>query len=215
MTEPRPHTDPCIIIPSRTGRILGNMPVRRGAPRVSPPLLAGLIGIAGLFPGAALVEGAAAAAVSVCFSPGPRSCATWIAALIDEARVSIRLQAYWLTSPPILRALMAAQKRGVDVQALLDRTQDRTNDPRGRYTPAVFLVHAGVRVWIDDALAIAHNKALIVDGARVVTGSFNFTKSADTRNAENAVLLDSSDVARWFTANWEALRAASRAFQAE
>ena len=99
----------------------------------------------GLFPGAALAQGPAPAAVSVCFSPGPRSCATWIAAAIDEARVSIRLQAYWLTSPPILRALMTAQKRGVNVQALLDRTQDRTNDPRGCYMLAAFLVHAGVR----------------------------------------------------------------------
>ena len=76
-------------------------------------------------------------------------------------------------------------------------------------------MHAGVPVSIDDAPAIAHNKVIILDDATVLTGSFNFTKSADERNAENVVLLDSPEVADWFNRNWEARSAASRPFQAE
>jgi phospholipase D len=72
-----------------------------------------------------------------------------------------------------------------------------------------------VPVWIDDQLAIAHNKVLIIDGHLVITGSFNFTKSAETRNAENVVMIDSPRVAGWFAANWDARRAVSRAFEAE
>jgi phosphatidylserine/phosphatidylglycerophosphate/cardiolipin synthase-like enzyme len=72
-----------------------------------------------------------------------------------------------------------------------------------------------VPVWIDDALAIAHNKVVIIDGERVVTGSFNFTAAADTRNAENVVVIDSRAVAGLFLANWETRRAVSRVFETE
>jgi phosphatidylserine/phosphatidylglycerophosphate/cardiolipin synthase-like enzyme len=116
---------------------------------------------------------------------------------------------------PILRALGAAQHRGVDVAAILDKTQDRQSDVRGRYSSAVYLAHSHVPVWIDDALAIAHNKVVIIDGERVVTGSFNFTAAADTRNAENVVVIDSRAVAGLFLANWETRRAVSRVFETE
>lgn len=125
------------------------------------------------------------------------------------------MQAYWLTSTPNLRALAAAKRRGLDVAVILDKSQDRRGDARGRYSSAVYLVHAGVPVWIDDAPAIAHNKVVIIDDSAVVTGSFNFTKAADARNAENVVMLDSAEVAAWFTRNWEERRATSRPFEAE
>lgn len=70
-------------------------------------------------------------------------------------------------------------------------------------------------VWIDDGPAIAHNKVIIIDGRTVITGTFNFTKSADERNAENVVVLGSPEVASWFAANWDARRAASRPFTVE
>jgi phospholipase D len=160
-------------------------------------------------------QGPAPASVSVCFTPGPESCAELIADRIEAARTKVRVQAYWFTSIPILRAVAAAKRRGVDVAVILDKTQDRHGDTRGRYSAAVYLVHAGVPVWIDDAPAIAHSKIIILDDDAVVTGSFNFTKSADERNAENVVVLDSPEVALWFSRNWEARRAASRPFEAE
>jgi hypothetical protein len=63
--------------------------------------------------------GAAPATVSACFSPGPVSCADMIAGVIDAAHAAVRVQAYWLTFVPILRALSAAQRRGGDVAAIL------------------------------------------------------------------------------------------------
>ena len=160
-------------------------------------------------------QGPAAATVSVCFTPGPLSCGEQIADRIDGATKRVRVQAYWLTSPTILRAIAAAKRRGLDVEAILDKTQDRTASARSRYTSATYLANAGVPVWIDDAPAIAHNKVIVLDDDVVITGSFNFTKSADTRNTENVVVLDSPEVAEWFNRNWEARRAASRRFEAE
>ena len=92
------------------------------------------------------------------------------------------------------------------------RSPDR---PDGRYSGASYLADAGVTVWIDDGPAIAHNKVIIIDGRTVITGSFNFTKSADERKAENVVVLDSPELASWFAANWVARRVASRPFTVE
>jgi phospholipase D len=160
-------------------------------------------------------EGPAAAQVSVCFVPGPESCGEMIAGALDEARSSIRLQAYMLTSPVILHALAAAKRRGVAVEAILDKSQDPEERAGARYGGATYLMNAGVPVTIDDAPAIAHNKVIIVDERLVITGSFNFTRAADTRNAENVVLIDGTDVARQFLANWRNRRAQSRLIRAE
>lgn len=91
---------------------------------------------------------------------------------IQEARESIYVQAYSFTSAPIAKALVDAHKRGVAVEAVLDKSQ-RTE----RYSGATFLANAGIPVWIDAAHAIAHNKVMVIDHRRVVTGSFNFILS--------------------------------------
>ncbi len=157
----------------------------------------------------------ATASVSACFRPGPASCADLIVSKLDAAGLKIRMQAYYLTSPLILHALAAAKRRGLDVEVILDKSQDRRTSTRSRYSGATYLANAGVPVWIDDLPAIAHNKIVIIDDRAVITGSFNFTKSADERNAENVVMLDSPEVAGWFAQNWEARRAASRLFEPE
>ena len=77
----------------------------------------------------------------------------------------------------------------------LDKSQDRTEGARGHYSSATYVANAGIPVWIDDAPAIAHNKVIIIDAHLVVTGSSDFTKSADTRNAENVVMIESAGCA--------------------
>jgi phosphatidylserine/phosphatidylglycerophosphate/cardiolipin synthase-like enzyme len=56
------------------------------------------------------------------------------------------------------------------------------------YSIADFLTNAGVPVFIDSEHAIAHNKPILIDGARVVTGSYNFSKAAEVSNAENLLI---------------------------
>jgi phosphatidylserine/phosphatidylglycerophosphate/cardiolipin synthase-like enzyme len=163
----------------------------------------------------AWADGPAEASVSTCFTPGPTSCAEAIVAQLDAARAKVRVQAYYLTSPVILHAIAAARRRGLDVAVILDKSQDRHDSPRGRYTGAIYLANAGVPVWIDDAPAIAHSKVIVLDDREVITGSFNFTKAADERNAENVVVLDSPEVASWFTRNWDLRRSVSRSFGME
>jgi phosphatidylserine/phosphatidylglycerophosphate/cardiolipin synthase-like enzyme len=89
----------------------------------------------------------------------------------------IFVQAYSFTSSPIAKALVDAQKRGVKVQVILDKSQKTE-----RYTSATFLDNAGVPTLIDAKHAIAHNKVMIVDNQTIITDSFNFTKATACDN---------------------------------
>jgi len=99
---------------------------------------------------------------------------------LDAARSEILVQAYSFTSKPIAKALIDAKKRGVKVIVVLDKSQRRE-----KYTSADFVARAGIPTFIDDRLAIAHNKIMIIDRAALITGSFNFTKAEEERNTEN------------------------------
>lgn len=103
---------------------------------------------------------------------------------INSARTEILLQAYSFTSKPIAKALVDAKKRGVRIEAVLDKSQRRE-----KYSSADFVAHAGIPTYIDDRHAIAHNKIIVIDRGVLITGSFNFTKAAEERNAENLLIL--------------------------
>jgi phospholipase D len=67
-------------------------------------------------------------------------------------------------------------------------------------------------VVIDEQPAIAHSKVMIIDSAVVITGSFNFTSSGESRNVENVLVLRSGELAAAYTANWQARSAVSVVF---
>ncbi|MBB3458722.1 phosphatidylserine/phosphatidylglycerophosphate/cardiolipin synthase-like enzyme [Rhizobium sp. BK313] len=147
-----------------------------------------------------------AAKVSVCFTPSEQ-CEDRIVAEIDRARASIRVQAYGFTSLPIIQALQRAAGRGVEVLAILDKTNER------KYSGATLLEAAGIPVWIDYMQSIAHNKIIVIDESLVIGGSYNYTAAAQRRNAENVTFIDGREVAREFLANWDSRLKASRAFE--
>jgi len=56
---------------------------------------------------------------------------------------------------------------------------------------------------IDAQHAIAHNKVIIIDGETVITGSFNFTKAAEEKNAENLLVIRDKKLAELYIKNWQ------------
>lgn len=74
-------------------------------------------------------------------------------------------------------------------------------------------MNAGIPTWADDKVAIAHNKVMVIDRERVITSSFNFTTSAQTKNAENVVLLCDPATAGRYRDNWESRKAVSRLYE--
>jgi len=143
---------------------------------------------------------------TICFTPG-QDCQGLIEAELGKARRTIDVQAYSFTSAPIAKALLDAKSRGVAVRVILDKSQKTE-----RYTVARLLSNAGIPVWIDDKVAIAHSKIMIIDGETVITGSFNFTKSAQERNAENVIVLRDAYVVTRYAANWDNRRRVSEPY---
>jgi phosphatidylserine/phosphatidylglycerophosphate/cardiolipin synthase-like enzyme len=132
----------------------------------------------------------------VYFSPRG-GCTEAIVDQIDHTRAEILVQADSFIATPIAKSLINGYKRGVKVQAILDKSQQSE-----RYTSAAFPANVGIPTYIDAAHAIAHNKVMVIDREIVITGSFNFTKAAEEKNAENLLILRSKDLARGYMDNW-------------
>ena len=134
--------------------------------------------------------------VATCFTP-PSGCGTVIANLISKAQESIYVQAYGFTSGEITKALINASNRGVKVRVLLDKS-----NIGAKYSKMRDLRKAGIEVLIDEISGIAHNKTIIIDASLIITGSFNFTTSADIRNTENVIMIRDKQVAQRYLQNW-------------
>ena len=150
---------------------------------------------------------AAAEPIQVFFSPHG-GCTEAVVENLNKATNSVLVQAYSFTSAPIAQALVAAEKRGVKVQVILDKSQ-RTE----KYSSADFVAHAGIPTFIDAKHAIAHNKIMVIDGKTILTGSFNFTKAAESNNAENLLVIQDVALAKKYTENWQSHLKHSDAYQ--
>ena len=128
--------------------------------------------------------------------------------LIRSARKSLKVHAYVFTSRQIADAMVAAHRRGVKVEVLADAKMNRRE--KGNAIPR--LLAGGVPVAFETRYNAAHNKVLVVDAegpkCAVLTGSYNFTWSADNRNAENLLIVrDQCELARAYRDNWQRHRA--------
>jgi len=132
----------------------------------------------------------------VYFSPNG-GCTKAIIEQIDNAKSEILIQAYSFTSAPIAKALINAHKKGIKIEAILDKS-----NVTGNYSSATYISNNGISVYIDYAHAIAHNKIIIIDRETVITGSFNFTKAAEEKNAENLLIIKSKELAETYIENW-------------
>lgn len=119
---------------------------------------------------------------------------------IFAAKNEILIQAYGFTSKPIVKALLDAKKRGVKIEAVLDKS-----NATAKYSAATFLHNSGIPVLIDSKHAIAHNKIMIIDRETLITGSFNFTKAAEEMNAENLLVIrGNKQLVEKYVTNFEA-----------
>ncbi|EKT1335109.1 phospholipase D family protein [Salmonella enterica] len=103
---------------------------------------------------------------------------------IEDAQRNIDVAAYSFTSKPVATALVAAQKRGVSIRVVADKKANSD-----KYTAVTFLANKGASVRLNGQYAAMHHKFMVIDGDMVQTGSFNYTASAVSRNAENALLI--------------------------
>lgn len=168
--------------------------------------LRGLRAFAAIFALALLLAGRAGSATieGPGFSPNAGA-ETLVLRVLDGAQHSIRLAAYVLTSPRVVRSLLAAQKRGVDVAVVADYWVNVLEDKSGRSRAALrLLTGAGIPTHLVARYAVHHDKYIVADGDTVATGSYNYTSAAAHQNSENVLVVrGDAAVARAYLAHWQ------------
>lgn len=164
---------------------------------ISIPCLA--LGIAAWSSSADAAYFAKKATNAVCFTPGI-ACQQSVVNEISAAQESIKVQAYVLTNPDILAALVSAKQRNIDVKVILDKSQ--LVDHKEYKAASTYLISNKIPVWEDHKPPIAHNKILIIDDRIIMTGSYNFSESAN-KNAENFLKISDGALSRVYIRNFE------------
>jgi phosphatidylserine/phosphatidylglycerophosphate/cardiolipin synthase-like enzyme len=128
--------------------------------------------------------------IEIYFSPDD-GVAAHILALLQGTQESIYFMAYSFTADDLGEAIRQRAAAGVTVEGVMDDGQINSNQGT-EYDP---FNQAGLDVRRDGNAGLMHHKVIIIDKKIVITGSYNFTASAETSNDENVVIIYNADVA--------------------
>lgn len=143
--------------------------------------------------------------INIYFSPSD-GVSQYVLAELQKAQSSIDFLAYSFTSDDFGEAILERAKAGVKVRGVFDESQNKSNTG-GEYTR---MKRAGLDVRIDGISGLLHNKVMIIDHKVVITGSYNFSASAEKTNDENLVILHSEDLAGQYLQHFEKVYGSSQ-----
>ncbi|HHG83703.1 MAG TPA: DUF1669 domain-containing protein [Bacteroidetes bacterium] len=120
----------------------------------------------------------------VYFSPG-ETCLNAITSQIQNARQHLDICVFTISDDRITNAILERHQRGIEVRIITDndKLRDAGSDVRA-------LAASGIEIRVDNTSSHMHHKFCIVDGDAVITGSYNWTRSAATRNQENILVTE-------------------------
>jgi phosphatidylserine/phosphatidylglycerophosphate/cardiolipin synthase-like enzyme len=131
--------------------------------------------------------------VEVYYSPDD-GVASRVYDILTEAEKSIYFLAFSFTSDDLGQIIRTQAENGLDVAGVMDADQVKSNIGT-EYDP---FKQAGLKVFVDGNKGLMHHKTMIIDDRVVITGSYNFTRSAETRNDENLVVLYNPAIANFY-----------------
>ena len=134
-----------------------------------------------------------------CFTPQHDGAAR-IVRLFGEARKSVEVCVFTITDDRITSAMLAAHRRGVGIRVITDN--EKCLDP-GSDIERLF--QSGLAVRQDNTEYHMHHKFAVFDQRLLLTGSYNWTRSAALHNEENFVLTSEAQLVRPFLALFEQL----------
>ena len=109
---------------------------------------------------------------------------------LQKAKKSVHFMAFSFTSDKIAEMMIAKHKEGVPIYGIFEK---KGSDDK--YSQYVKMKIEGLPVKIDNNKFFMHHKVIIIDEVRVITGSYNFSKSANKKNDENILIIDNKDIA--------------------
>jgi len=135
-----------------------------------------------LRPKAETGSAATAALAEAHFSPGD-ACWRRLAALLASAHKTADICVFTITDDRLSGAVLQAHRRGVRVRVITD--DDKAHDLGSDVHD---LARVGVPVRIDRSPAHMHHKFAIFDEQTLASGSYNWTRSAASKNEENLIV---------------------------
>lgn len=150
-------------------------------------------------------------APQVYFSPKDQLADRLIEMIAQETK-SVHIAIYCFTHREIGKALVAAKKRGVDVQMLVDPFSVKTRTPIARMAQEGIPIYVWSPPQVKDAKGkplrtpLLHDKFCVFGSKKVWTGSFNFTYEANRAHAENALVIDDPKIAAAFESEFQLLK---------
>jgi len=138
-------------------------------------------------------------AYRVSFSPG-EDCLKDVISFIEEAESYLDVCVFTISDNRIARALVDAFERGIDVRVVTDneKMHDQGSDIR-------YLFECGIPVRVDQSPYHMHHKFAISDNGKVLTGSYNWTRSAASYNHENVIIIENEELSISFADVFESL----------
>ncbi len=124
------------------------------------------------------------------FSPGT-DCLNAITETLKNAKRRARICVFTISDNRIVDAIKEMQLNGVDIKIISDNDKrfDIGNDIE-------YIANLGIDVKLDTTHAHMHHKFAVIDDTVSITGSYNWTRSAETKNYENILVTDNKDVAK-------------------
>jgi phosphatidylserine/phosphatidylglycerophosphate/cardiolipin synthase-like enzyme len=122
--------------------------------------------------------------------------------VINSANKTLDIAAYSLTDKNIVNAIIEAKNRGVTVRIMSDKQESENQFQRLALKE---LQAAGIPVKINTHKGLMHLKVTIADSQIVTTGSFNYTKSAETTNDEVLVVIPDKNMATAWEQQYNAM----------
>jgi Phosphatidylserine/phosphatidylglycerophosphate/cardiolipin synthases and related enzymes len=136
---------------------------------------------------------------NVLFSPNG-GCQDAIVSEINKAQKTIDIAMYYLTSREIAVELVKAKDRNIIIRIVLDKSQEIQKFSKSRY-----LIKRGFEVKYHTGSGIMHNKFALIDNKVLITGSFNWTSTADQKNEENLLIMTDEELIKKYQKRFEYL----------
>jgi len=136
--------------------------------------------------------------IEIYFSPDD-GVANHILKILDEAQKSIYFLAFSFTTDEFGETIRMQAENGLTVAGVMEEQQVKSNVG----TEYDFFKQAGLDVFLDGNEGQMHHKTMIIDERIVITGSYNFSNSAETRNDENLVIIHNEQIADFFMSEFQ------------
>ncbi len=130
--------------------------------------------------------------INILFSPQDNIIDNNIIKLIDYAQNYIYISAFFITNKNILKHLLDAKERGIDIKIINDAT-----NASAKYTIHKELRKSGIKVKTENYAGKMHMKSIIIDDRFSIIGSMNFTYSGNYKNDENVLIIDNKEIAEF------------------